>query len=172
MSQTDIRRVYLTDMDAKQFHTTVVPLYRELYAMAFAVCGDRDDACDIVQDAMVKLWNSRDSLDTLGSIKAYAVTVLRRTAIDVLRRRRPVTTIEEADIGTVAEESYTEDIKLLHDVIKILPDRQRRVVTLSAIEGYDPAEISEMTGLSPGNVRQILSRGRRKIKEIYLKIST
>lgn len=72
-------------MEAEKFRQTVVPLYRQLYGVAMAVTGNGDDAADIVQDVMVRLWSRRDELDAVQSVKAFAVTMARNMAIDRIR---------------------------------------------------------------------------------------
>ncbi len=158
-------------MDARKFHNTIVPLYRELFAAAVAIMGSRDEAADIVQDTMVKLWNNRDSLEEAASPRAFAIATLRNTAIDALRKR-PKGSTEDVVHEPAVPPDDGADVEALTSIIDSLPSRQRQVIILSAIEGQSPEEIVKTTGLSAENVRQLLSRGRRKIKELYIKLST
>lgn len=80
-------------MNAEKFSSTVIPLYRELFAVAFTLLKDRDTAADIVQDAMVKLWNYRDMLDNVASVKGFALVTLRT---------RPSTTAAASDRATAS----------------------------------------------------------------------
>lgn len=158
-------------MDARKFHKTIVPLYRELFVAAVAIIGNRDEAADVVQDTMVKLWNNRDNLEEALSPRAFAIATLRNTAIDALRKRQP-TRHDEEIIEPAIPPDDGADIEALTSIIDSLPARQRQVIILSAIEGQSPDEIVTSTGLSAENVRQLLCRGRRKIKELYNKLST
>ncbi|MDE6288876.1 MAG: RNA polymerase sigma factor [Muribaculaceae bacterium] len=158
-------------MDARRFHKTIVPLYRELFAAAVAIVGNRDEAADVVQDTMVKLWNNRDTLEEAVSPRAFAIATLRNTAIDSLRKRPQARQDEDVNEPAVPPDDGA-DVEALTCIIESLPARQRQVIILSAIEGHSPEEIAKSTGLSAENVRQLLSRGRRKIKELYTKLST
>lgn len=60
-----------------------------------------------------------------------------------------------------------DELRLLRTLLPQLPDNQRKAVELSAFSGCSNDEIAELTGESPANVRQLLSRGRRKLKELY-----
>lgn len=158
-------------MNAEKFSSTVIPLYRELFAVAFTLIKDRDAAADIVQDAMVKLWNYRDMLDNVASVKGFAMVTLRNTAVDYCRRERPRDRLD--DIAEPAiQPDLPDDVDLIYGIIDALPERQRRIMRMSALEGQSTDEISEMTGLNADNIRQILSRGRKKIRELYKKYTS
>lgn len=161
-------------MDSETFRLTVVPLYRELFAVAVAIVRDRDDASDIVQEAMVKMWNSRDRLDSVVSIKAFAISCLRNTAIDWLRNRPRLADMDDpvAAVAAAPPPPDNESVEVIEAIINNLPPGQRQVIRLNAIEGCSTDEISSITGYSPANVRQLLSRARKRIKEMYYRLST
>lgn len=52
-------------------------------------------------------------------------------------------------------------------LMRLLPETQRKVVELSSVRGLSNAEITDITGLSDENVRVLLSRGRRRLRELY-----
>lgn len=147
-----------------------MPLYPQLFTVATAILGNNsDDAADAVQDTMVKLWNTGDALSDIRQPQAYAISVLRTTVIDMLRRRHPVDTLDESISITEIPASDTESAAFLEHIISNLPASQQEVIKLSAFAGMSSHEIAQATGLTDGNVRQLLSRGRKKIKELYYK---
>lgn len=156
-------------MNAREFQREVVPIYRELFVVAMAICNNRDNAADAVQDTMVKLWNCRDSLGGKNSIRAYAITTVRHAAIDIIRRTRTVEPLEAISLLHVEPECNPGELNEIYKVLDALPDSQRRVVAMSAIDGLETPEIALATGLTESNVRQLLCRGRRKFKELYNK---
>lgn len=143
-----------------------------LFAVARAIVGNADDAADVVQEAMIKIWRRGAALITVDNPAAYAVSVVRTSAIDLIRSRR-----DTVDVDTLAALSDTDAqpdfdaADTIDRIIESLPERQQTVIRLSAYGGCPNDEISSLTGLSPDNVRQLLSRARRKLKEIYTKIS-
>lgn len=153
------------------FRARYLPLYQRLYGAAIAILADSDDAADAVQEAMVKIWNTADGLAEIRTPEAYAFKILRFTAIDILRRRaRP----DSADLESVPEPTAPappdEDAAgFLAAAIDRLPASQGTVVRMSIFGEMQTDEIAEAVGCSPANVRQLLSRGRKKIREIYLK---
>lgn len=145
------------------------PLYGRLYSVALAIVGNEEDAADAVQDAMAKIWAARNGLSEVKSPQGFAIRTLRSVATDMLRRRavRQTATLNADPAAGATAEPDTE--QFLRRIIATLPSRWQEVITLNAFGGLSSDEIAGALSLSADNVRQILSRGRRKIKEIYLK---
>lgn len=144
-----------------------LPLYPRLFNAAYALLANEDDAADAVQDAMVKLWDRRDKLLNIEMPLGYALTLVRNIAIDTLRSRKPLEPPDANLAAQIPEEPDTE--AFIRRAIQALPEAQREVLTLSAFGRLSGAEISSITGLSADNVRQLLCRARRKLREIYSK---
>lgn len=157
-------------IDSTTFRRKIIPLYKPMYAAAAAILGDRDEAADAVQDAMERLWQARETLGSVQSLPAYCMTVLRRVAVDRIRRRRPAEPIDgivEPAVPPDCNSGETADI--INRIIATLPPNQQAVIRLSAFYQRSNDEIAAQTGLSNENVRQLLSRARRRIREIYQK---
>ncbi|MBE6305598.1 MAG: RNA polymerase sigma factor [Bacteroidales bacterium] len=163
MPDSSFRRMTAEETYRRNF----LPLYPRLFNAAYALLANEDDAADIVQDTMVKLWNQRDMLSEVKSPTAFALTMLRNIAIDTLRNQKPTEQPEDNLVYHIPEEPDTETF--IRHAINTLPDAQREVITLSAFGRLSGKEIAELTGLSADNVRQLLCRARRKLREIYSK---
>lgn len=150
------------------FTESYLPQYTRLYTIARAIVGDTD-AADAVQDTMVKIWKSGEAMRTTLNARAYAVTVLRTTAIDLLRRRRNNDSLEQVREIKSDVSPDPDTAEFLDRCISTLSDNQQEVIRLSAYSDMSVDEIARTTGLTPANVRQLLSRGRKKIKELYTK---
>lgn len=157
-------------MDTETFRIRVVPLYRRLYATAVAITHDSDDAADIVQDVMVKLWNARDKLDNIKSIEAYSLIMVKNASFDSISAGRrnsiDIDSLSGDEMPIVENHDGTE---VLQSIIESLPGNQRQVIRMNAFDGLSNEQIASATGFTLDNVRQLLSRGRRKIKELYNK---
>lgn len=155
----------------KIFTDLYVPQYRRLFGIAAAILGDTDDAADAVQETMVKIWNRRGTLAEIDNPEGYALRILRTTAIDMIRRRRDTESIDSARTADICADNDDGDAAgIIRKIIATLPPNQQTVVSLSLFDDAPPDEISRLTGFTPANVRQLLSRGRKKIKEMYQKI--
>ena len=152
----------------------ILPLYKRVYAMCLAVIGDSNEAGDAVQETFAILWERRSELDHVNSTEAYVRSVARNVCI-----RRHKFKLKHGRIDDVIEthsdeqQSHLLEVKseliYLHSLIDSLPEMQRRVMTLSVFGGCSNEEIMQITGESADNVRQLLSRARKKIKEQYKK---
>lgn len=152
------------------FKERFLPLYPRLYAVAASILGSSTgEASDAVQDAMVKIWKSGEVMATIDKPEAYAVTILRTTAIDMLRRRHFSDSLAEVTEVDSDPPPDPDSVEFLERIIDTLPSTQQEVIRLSAFSNLPNDEIAALTGLSAVNVRQLLSRGRKKIKELYTK---
>ena len=165
-------------MDATDFKRKFLPYHRKLYRVAFQLTGNAQDAEDMVQEAYLKLWKRRDELPPdIGSIEAYCVTLTKNLCYDALR----LSHIEEDD-RPPEELPIAEHSDVMHEVerrdeanqvmrlIGGLPDQQRQVILMRDVDDRPFEEIEQETGLSAVNIRVLLSRARKKIREQFKEI--
>ncbi len=164
-------------MDATEFRNIVSPHYAQMYRIAIAVIGDSDDAQDAVQDAVTKLWISRDRLDTAKCPEAFIIKAAKNAAIDILNSKAKTAACtddlceipeDEADIVDIidAKDSLTR----INMLIKKLDPLQQEILLLRTHSELPLAEIAEIKGITHDNARAILSRARKKLKELYNQI--
>ncbi len=170
MSQTG-RVTRLLDVTPTEhiFRTRFLPLYPKLYSLAGAILGMAgDEAADAVQEAMVKIWNLGDRMADIEYPVRYAFSVTRTTAIDMLRRR--VETLPGPTPDIEADPLPDPDTRVFLDrMISSLPPVQQMVMRLNVCDDLSTDEIADRTGLTEANVRQLLSRGRKKLRVLYSK---
>lgn len=159
-------------MDAETFKKVFLPYHQKLYRIAYRIVQNTANAEDIVQESFIKLWNKRDELENIDNTEAFAIIILRNTCLDYLRKtKNDYHTSYDADIPeTVSLSTQIEiqdDAKYVKSLINKLPEQQRQVMMLKHWDGYTDEEIESMTGISPGNIRVILSRARKTIREQY-----
>ena len=128
-------------MTSQEFKSIYLPLDAKLYRVAFYILESQDDAKDAVQDLYVKLWNSRDMLDTVLNPQAYAQSALRNICIDKIRSAevRNAESVEEkydlADSADIDKEIIDkEKLKMAMTLIDELPEKQREVIYLRIFE--------------------------------------
>ena len=162
-------------MTAEEFKRIFLPCHPRLYRFAFRLTGNREDAEDLVQEAFLKLWNSRERIGEPENPAAFCMTALRNTFVDSVRRRREdsstiplderLTITADNDVGRDIESR--DSINMVLSLIDNLPSNQRDIMRMRDIADAPFDEIETVTGLSPGNIRTLLSRARKKIKEQY-----
>lgn len=163
-------------MTEQEFRQRVLPLQRLMYGVALKMGLPPDDAADAVQETQVRLWRRRDRIpDNDAELKLYCMAALRNECISALRRRKPSVALEEAEqLKTPEEESsaeYRDTRRRIETLIDSLPGSQGKVIRMSSFGGLDNAEIARATGNTENNVRQLLSRGRRRLRELLASTS-
>ena len=151
-------------MDAETFKQIILPCYRNMYAVAFRMFdGDSDLAYDVVQETIAYMWEHHKRLDT-SSPMALCLASVRNRCISHLRNSTSLISLENA--GTIpSRDDVHSDTERVYMAISRLPAQRGTAVTLS-MRGFSHSEIAEEMQLSVDNVRQLLSRGRRQLKEI------
>lgn len=115
-----------------------------------------------------KIWAHGKTLADITSPKSFALTLTRNRAIDIVRRR----TFSELTDNLANQEVDTTDtdsIAFLHTAISSLPPVQQKVLRLSTYGELSAAEIARIMNLTPENIRQLLSRSRKKLRELFKK---
>ncbi|MBN2813471.1 MAG: RNA polymerase sigma factor [Bacteroidales bacterium] len=125
---------------------------------------DEEKAKDVVQDTYEKLWTKVDDV-AAEKAKAYLFTTAYHTMIDMIRKDKRMTLLEEDRHDTHAEAgAYIGLSELLDEAVAKLPDDQRSVIMLRDYEGYSYEEIAGITGLSASQVKVYIFRGRMFLK--------
>ena len=156
-----------------EFNRIVLPQYRQMYAAAFAILRDPDDASDAVQDTVSSLWQKHHSLMVPDNAVAFCNQTIRNHCIDRIRADSKryferIDTLYQFPSGsnTDSQASLTSTSSLIMKCLSKLNKRHREILILSIFSQLSNDEISAATGESPENVRVILCRGRKTIKEI------
>jgi len=142
--------------------------------------GDKDEAEDIVQETFVKIYIQGHRFTDQGenSFRAWAYTVLIRTALSYLRKvkreRLATVHLDNELIEALADKSNAFDLYELKDeilsVLSRLPGAVRRILSLRFLEGLTYEEIAAEEGVSEGAVRTRLSRARREFEKVRLEL--
>lgn len=151
-------------MDETQFKKETQTVRPKLLAVALRHTADSDTAEDIVQDALLRLWQIHETLRS--PMAPLACVLTRNLAIDALRRHKPTTSVEGLAVAEEVSETdprYERVMKLLHQ----LPPLQQTLFRLRHAEGMEYADIAQLTGTTPEAVRQSVSRARRTILKQY-----
>ena len=164
-------------MPASLFKQLLLPLYPRLQRVALRLLGNVEDAEDIVQEVYMKLWSKRDALPDVKDVEAYCVTLTKNMCIDRLRMAE----VEKEDVDEVptmlaatddveAQVERRDAVEQVQRIIGTLPEHQQQVITLRDMEDCSFEEIVEQTGLTAVNIRMLLSRARKTIRERLKKL--
>lgn len=162
-------------MEKEMFVRKVVPLRGKLSAYARRLLQDIDEAEDIVQEVFLKLWSIRESLDRYHNIEALSMKITKNLSLNRIRIRQRNSSI--SDYETASERTdpqkileYRDSARQISEIIHTLPDTQQAVLRMKHLDGLETSEIAEITGSNIEAVRVNLSRARKKVKELFLKM--
>lgn len=158
-------------MTVEEFNQCVDLHADNLYRFILKNVKDKDKAKDVVQDTYEKLWLKVSEMPSINA-KSYMFTTAYRTMIDMFRREKKQTNMDESDMEEMKYHTrqYTDLKKVLNDAVELLPPIQKMVVMLRDYEGYSYAEIGEIAGLTESQVKVYIFRARAFLKNHIGKI--
>jgi RNA polymerase sigma factor (sigma-70 family) len=166
-------------MNMEVFEDRVLPTKNKLFRFAFRLLGSSEEAKDVVQEVMIKVWNGREQMDAIDNMEAWCMRITKNLSLDRLRSKQRRTTGPMQEGFEVRLDSLTpyerteihESMQRVNELIQALPEKQRQVMHLRDIEGYTYNEICEMLELDMSQVKINLFRARNFVRERLLKLN-
>lgn len=151
--------------EADGFVEFVHARWSALVRYAYLLCGNTQDAEDLVQTTLTRFYSTWPGLRSGQAAESYARIAIARNYMR-LRARRPVTVASEpAEIDRVAaDERGLEDADLLWHGLRALPARQRSVIVMRYYLDMSESEIAEAMSCAPGTVKSQASRGLSRLR--------
>jgi RNA polymerase sigma-70 factor (ECF subfamily) len=170
-----LERARAGDLDA--FNDLVVCYQDQLFALIVRMVPDRDQASDCVQEAFFSAYRNMTGFRG-GSVRSWLNRIAINAAMDIQRARKrrpsqPYPELEDEswqppageDADPVTTALTTERHRAINDALATITDDQRAAIVLFDVEGFDYAEIAEMTGVSLGTVKSRIHRGRLALRD-------
>ena len=154
--------------DREAFEMIIRTHSRILFAIAYGILQSREEAEDVVQDALVKAWKTRWRVRDPEKFPAWLATIARHRAHDIFRRRRtvPLSTIDDViEPSSAAGPNSTKLDQQLCSALAALPELHRAALTLRYFEEMDYRSIENILGLSNGALRGILGRALASMRK-------
>jgi RNA polymerase sigma-70 factor (ECF subfamily) len=129
-----------------------------VYSVALRLLGDTGEAEDVLQEVFMQLWRHPASFDARrGSLGPWLAVIARHRAIDVLRKRRPQTDLEDVVVAIDPELESSADRARATEKVRAclheMPENQRKMLEMAFFEGMTHTEISTKTGEPLGTVK-------------------
>ena len=150
-------------MEQREFARRVTAAQGSLYRVAASYLRGESDRLDAVAEAIAKAWERRRTLREEALFATWITRILIRVCVDIQRRQKRVIPVCE-----IAEKP-TEDerIAALREAIDSLPQKERTMIVLYYMEGYDVRESAKLMGVTKGAVCAGLARAREKLR-VYI----
>lgn len=149
------------------FRNLLVALIPSLRSFSRGLCGGRDMADDLAQDAMTRAWAARASFTPGTNFRAWMFMILRNQFYTTVRRNsRMVSWDPEIAERVLVQAPSQQDAIHVADVAKALqklPPEQREILLLIGANGVSYIEAAEIVGCAVGTVKSRLARGRKAL---------
>ena len=134
--------------------------------LLYLCCGNKEEADDIAQDALVKAYLSSAGYQEQGRFRSWLFKIAHNT---FLNHKASCRTTESIDEARALVSNSTADASFEHQdlylALRTLPPKERSAITLFYLNGYNIKEIAAITEASEDAVKKQLSRGRDQLKE-------
>ncbi len=157
-------------MSSETVRKGLISYLPNLRAFGIALCGDPDRADDLVQETMLKAWNSIDSFQEGTNLRAWLFTILRNTYFSECRRRRREVSDENGDyvarLSVPPPQQGRMDAQDLVKALSQLTEDQREALILVGAEGFAYEEAAEICNCAVGTIKSRVNRARTRLAEI------
>lgn len=143
-----------------------------LFRFAYLRVGKREDAEDIVQDVLLRLYRSKERLTHIDDVERYLIRSVRNACIDYIRRRPPMmmTALESAaqiaeDVD--ADKEIHDEYERINKLLQMIPSEQAEIVRLHCTDGLTFRQIAEVLDISEATVKSRYRYAIDKIRKAY-----
>ena len=173
--------------DVLAFEQLIEAYQKKAYNIALRFMGNEEDAKDMAQDALIKVYRYIDSFKEQSSFSTWMYRIVVNTCLDEIRKRKKIISISID--GNDKEEQYKLDSLLpannetpetiflnnqrkeeIQKAIYSLNDDYRNVIILRDMNGFSYEEISILLNCAEGTVKSRINRGRNQLKEKLTKV--
>ncbi|SFD52716.1 RNA polymerase sigma-70 factor, ECF subfamily [Chitinophaga sp. CF118] len=167
-------------MSLSRFLSQVVPIRQKLYRFAYHLLGNEEDARDITQDVMMKVWQQQERMAELENMEAWCMRIVRNLSLDKMKARkyRRSEDLDKAgEVAAVHQQSphmavERQDVmNRVHTTIAELPEKYRTIIQLRDIDGHTYQEIGEILSIELSEVKVNLHRARKAVREKLQKLN-
>ena len=145
--------------DTEAFEQLIRGQMQDLYKIASAYLRNDEDAADVIQETILTCYERLDTLQKNAYSKTWLTRILINKCKDLLRRRRPECSIEEAGLDIPVWEDFSG--LEWRELLAVLPEDYRIAVILFYVEGFKIKEISRILDVKESTVQSRLMRARR-----------
>lgn len=161
----------MAEMTPEAFEREARRMRPAMLSLARRITGSPDDAADVVQESLLKLWFFRNRLSDYRTVDAPAMVIVRRLSLNHIRSRM-LTVEPEASMAAQEpdiDEGLSDELSL---AIESLPSTEQAVLRMRHIDEMEIDDIARIMQSSPGAVRTALSRARKRVRDRFMALSS
>jgi RNA polymerase sigma-70 factor (ECF subfamily) len=167
--------------DVGSFEALIQPYQKKAFNIAYRMLGNVEDASDVTQEALIKIFKSLDNYQGKSSFSTWVYSIVNNTCIDYIRKNKKSNIVYLDQEIQTKEGSYKMEIsdemstpeylfekletqKMVQDAINQLTSDHREIIVLRDINGFSYQEIADMLNCSEGTVKSRINRARGNLK--------
>lgn len=144
----------------KEYDTLVEKYYLSLFRFLYGLCGNKEDAEDIVQNSYLKLWNSDMEFNSIEHAKNWLYKVAVNNMRDIKTSKWKNVELRDEYDDIPFEDNETLE---LFEAVQALDGNYKIVILLYYYEGYSIKEMSDLLGVKESTIATRLQRARKKL---------
>jgi RNA polymerase sigma-70 factor, ECF subfamily len=169
--------------DVEAFEVLTKQYWKKIYNMALRMLGNHEDANDLAQDVLIKIFKSLRNFREESSFSTWIYRITKNVCIDELRKRKKekfVSLDEEIELnegsvklqvesdkpGPYEEYEKSEIGRIVTEAVSKLSYKHRMVIVLRDIQGFSYDEICKIVGCPKGTVKSRLNRARHELRQL------
>lgn len=176
---SDIQNIGGNNIDWNSFFQSIYKTYySRLCVFAYGFLQNENDAEEIVQNVMLKLWEQKDKINEIENMQAYLFRSVKNQCLNFIKRNKladvykieawkELKDLEEQTMSSTTEADNETQIKQLKSLIETLPERCQEVLRMSKFEGLKNKEIAEELDISLKAVEANISRAFSIIRKNF-----
>lgn len=164
--------------DAEAFEQLMTPLEQMIWRVCWHYTGNREEASDCGQDAMIRIWKGLDSYRGDCAFETWVYRVAANCCMDFLRKKKRERSesieplreqgFDPADpkAGTEEQAVAADEHRRLRKCIAQLPGEQREALVMTQLEGVSYEDAAARLGISEGTVKSRVNRAKGRLREL------
>ncbi len=152
----------------KKFSGYFHAYYRQLCLHALHFMGSAEEAEDVVQETFVSLWDKKEQIETIKSVKSYLYTAVRNNCLTLIRDAKPTTPLDmlppDALLPEEEQMNRAEMEARIWKMIDELPERRREIFLMAKRDGMSYNEIARQTRLTVKTVENHVFRAMQSLR--------
>jgi RNA polymerase sigma-70 factor (ECF subfamily) len=170
-----IKRIAIGDREAfAQFYKAYL---KNIYNYVYSICYVKETSEEIVQELFLKVWENRENLVKVTSVKAYLYQSAKNLLFDYIRRLQLETKIlDVVELKTLIGENYTDDLfsykeyyQMAQHAIELLPEKRKQIFKLRLNDDLTLDEIALQLQISKSVVKKQLYAGVNFVRKYLYK---
>lgn len=161
-SDAELLRAHVAG-DRRAFDVLVRRHRDRLWAVALRTLGDREEAADAVQEALISAFRNAGSFRGDAAVTTWLHRIVMNACFDRIRRQKSRPTVELPEVDVPATPIDTDTALDVRDALARLPEDQRAAIVLVDMEGFSVADAAEVLEVPIGTVKSRCARGRARL---------